>query len=84
MKSYDHVSYAVDRVLEPFMRSARQCLMIGTDTTLDQEWGTDGNCVCMSIVHCRVIVDNKCEFEKKEKRVKFYKKKQFSILKIFF
>ena len=37
MKSYGYVSYAVDRFLEPLMRSARQCLMIGTDTTLDQD-----------------------------------------------
>ena len=36
---------------------------IGTDTTLDQDWGTERNCVCMYIVHCRVIVDNKCEFQ---------------------
>ena len=37
MKLYDYVSYPVDRFLEPFMRSARQCLMIGTDTALDQD-----------------------------------------------
>ena len=30
------------------------------DTTLDQDRRTEGNCVCMYTVHCRVIVD-KCE-----------------------
>ena len=45
------------------MRGARQCLMIGKDATLDQDSGTEGNRVCMDIVHCRVIVDNKCEFQ---------------------
>ena len=30
------------------------------DTTLDQDWVTESNCVCMYILHCRVIVDNKC------------------------
>ena len=43
------------------MRTAHQYLMIRTGTTLDQ--GTEGNCVCMYTVHCRVIVDNKCEFQ---------------------
>ena len=45
------------------MLSARQCLIVEKDTTLDQDWGTEGNCVCMHIVHCRVIVDNECEFQ---------------------
>ena len=58
----DFVSDAVGRFLEPFLRSARQCLMTGTDTTLDQDPGTEGNCVCVYTVHCRLIVDNKCEF----------------------
>ena len=35
--------------------------MIKTDTTLDQHRRTESNCVCMVTVHCRVIVDNKCE-----------------------
>ena len=35
--------------------------MIRTDTTLDQGRRTEGNCVCMYTVHCRVIFDNKCE-----------------------
>ena len=36
--------------------------MIKTDTTLDQDCGTESNCVSMYSVHCRVIVDNKSEF----------------------
>ena len=43
-------------------RSARQCLMIRTDTTLHQDWRTESNCVCMYSVHCRVNVDNRSEF----------------------
>ena len=42
------------------MRSARQRLMINTNTTIDQDRRTEGNCVCVYTVHCRVIVDNKC------------------------
>ena len=34
-----------------------------TDTTLDQDCGTETNCVSMYIVQCRAIVDNKCEFQ---------------------
>ena len=45
------------------MESARQCLIIRTDTTRDQDRRTEGNCVCMYIVQCRVIVDSKCEFQ---------------------
>ena len=45
------------------MCRARQCLMIGTYATLDQDWGTEGDCAWKHIVHCRVIVDNKCEFQ---------------------
>ena len=37
--------------------------MTRTDTTLDQDRKTEGNCVCMYSVHCRVIVDNRCEFK---------------------
>ena len=37
--------------------------MIKADATLDQDWENEGNCVCMYIVHCRVIVDNMCEFQ---------------------
>ena len=37
--------------------------MTRTDTTLDQDRKTEDNCVCMYIVHCRVIVDNECEFQ---------------------
>ena len=51
-------SYTLDRFLEPCMRGARQCLMIRTDATLHAS-----NCVCMYTVQCRVIVDNKCEFQ---------------------
>ena len=36
MKQYDSVSSAVDRFLEPFMRSVRQW-MFRTDTTIDQD-----------------------------------------------
>ena len=36
---------------------------IRTDTTLDQDCGTESNCVSMCTVQCRVIVDNKCEFQ---------------------
>ena len=32
--------YAVNRFLEPFMRSVRQC-MTGTETTLGQDCGTE-------------------------------------------
>ena len=45
------------------IHGVRVCLMIRTDTTLDKDWGTQSNCVCMYIVHCRVIVDNICEFQ---------------------
>ena len=31
--------------------------------------GTESNCVCMCIVHCRVIVDNKCEFQESSSHV---------------
>ena len=34
-----------------------------TDTPLDQERRTEINCVCMCIVHCRVIADSKCAFQ---------------------
>ena len=34
-------------LLEQFMRSARQWLMMRTDTTLDQDRPIEGNCVCM-------------------------------------
>ena len=38
MKYYDCVSqYVLNRFLEPFMRSVRQCLMTRTDTILDQD-----------------------------------------------
>ena len=37
--------------------------MMRTDTTLDQDRRTEGNCVCVYSVHCRVMVDNKCEFQ---------------------
>ena len=37
--------------------------MIRTNTTLDQDRRTEGNCVRMYSVQCRVIVDNKCEFQ---------------------
>ena len=37
--------------------------MIRTDTTIDQDRRTEGNCVCMYTVQCRVIADNKCEFQ---------------------
>ena len=57
------LSHAVDCVLQPFMRSARQCLMTRTETTFDQDRRTEGNCACMYTVLCRVIVDNKCEFQ---------------------
>ena len=40
---YDHVSNAGNRFLEPFMRSARQCLMTRTDTPLDQDRRTERN-----------------------------------------
>ena len=48
--------------------------MIKTDTTLDQDSGTEGNCVCMYNVHCRVIVDNMCDFHQKIKKRKEKKK----------
>ena len=51
-----------------------ECLMKRTDTTLDQDCGTEGNRVCMYIVHCRVIVDNKCEFQHKTNISKSSKK----------
>ena len=35
-----------------------------TDTTLDQDCGTESNCVRTYTVQCRVIVDNKCESTK--------------------
>ena len=37
--------------------------MIRTDTALDQDRKNEGNCVCICTVQCRVIVDNKCEFQ---------------------
>ena len=37
--------------------------MIRTDITLDQDRRTESNCVCLHIVQCRYIVDNKCEFQ---------------------
>ena len=38
--------------------------MIITETTLDLDTRTEGNCVCMHTVHCHVMVDNKCEFRR--------------------
>ena len=38
-------------------------MWIRTDTTLDQDFGTGSNSACMYTVQCRVIVDNKCEFQ---------------------
>ena len=32
--------------------------MMKTDSTLGQDCGTESNCVCMYIVHCRVIADD--------------------------
>ena len=43
-------------------RSARQCLMIRTDTTRDQDYGTESDCVRICIVHCLSLSDNKCGF----------------------
>ena len=37
--------------------------MIRTETFLDQDRRTDGNCVSRYAVECRVIVDNNCEFQ---------------------
>ena len=37
--------------------------MISTDTTLDQDRKTEGNCVCVYTVQCRVMVGNKNEFQ---------------------
>ena len=41
------------------VRSARQCLMIRTATTLDQDREIESNCVSMYSVHCRVMVDSR-------------------------
>ena len=38
-------------------------VMIRTDTTLDHDRRTEGNCVCFCTVRCRVVVDNTCEFQ---------------------
>ena len=38
-------------------------MWIRTDTTLDQDCGTESDSVCMYTVQCRVIADNKCEFQ---------------------
>ena len=43
-------------------QNAPRCLMIRKDTTLYQDCGTESNCVCIFIVHRRVIVDNRCGF----------------------
>ena len=53
----------MDRFLEPFIRSARQCLMIRTDTTLDQTEELKATVYVCTSLHCRVIVNNKCEFQ---------------------
>ena len=42
--------------LEPFTECAHS-VRIRTDTTLGQDSGTESNCVCMYIVHCRVIAE---------------------------
>ena len=55
-------SFAVDRFLEPFMRSARKMTDDG-NRYCDQDWKTESKCVCLYTVQCRVIVDNKCEFQ---------------------
>ena len=60
--------------------------MIRTDTTLDQDRRTEGNCVCMYAVQCRITVDNKCEFqqiEKTKKRKTSKRKKVFKDLNSF-
>ena len=58
-KYYDCVSqHAVDLFLEP-LRSAHQCVMIRTDTDTE---GLKTTVLCMYIIHCRVIVDNRSEF----------------------
>ena len=43
-------------------RSARQCLMIRTDTTLDQDSGTENDCVRMYIVHCLSLSTTSVDF----------------------
>ena len=52
--------------------------MIRTDTALDQDRRTEGNCVCMYTVQCRVIVDNKCEFQHCESKTRKYKQANIS------
>ena len=57
-------------------------LMIGTDTTLDLDSWTEGNCVCMYIVHRRVSVHNNlsrwlqlcCKTREQNAKVPFNKK----------
>ena len=45
-----------------YSQSARQCLMIGTDTTLDQDWGTESDGVRMYIVHCLSLSTTSVDF----------------------
>ena len=53
----------MDRCLEPFKRSARQRMLLKTDTTLDHDCGTERNCDSMYTVQCCVFVDNMCDFQ---------------------
>ena len=71
MKYYGCVSqYAVNRFLEPFMRSVRQW-MTGTDTKLDQDCG-DESLLCQ---HVRRALSSTCvNFNKKKEKGK--KKKE--------
>ena len=50
--------------------------MVKTDTALDQDCGTEMNCLCMDSVHCRVMVDNKSDFYQIRKMSKNVKKCQ--------
>ena len=54
--------HAVNRFLEPFTECAHS-VRVRTDTTLDHDCGTEGNCAGMYSVHDRVIFDNMYEFQ---------------------
>ena len=59
--------HAVNRFLEPFTECAH-LVRVKTDTTLDHDCGTEGNCAGMYSVHDCVIFDNMYEFQHSSSR----------------
>ena len=54
------VSCVVDRRLESFTECAS---VLDDKDRYYTRSGTEAGCVCMYIVHCRVIIENRCEFQ---------------------